>query len=156
MSYRPRGGATRRHSGWWLVVAVVPCVVALGIMVWLAKPWQGGLDTDGPLMVTAGILLDVWAVLPYIVLGLVMWFLRLPHPVPWWLVTGYGAVMGAFGIWAYIDIVRSDSSTAVVGFVFLPVAQLAGLVLVLLAGLVVNLVGSRHRGPVDRGAAHLP
>lgn len=146
MSSQSREHVTRRRSLWWLLVAIVPSPVAVGSMIWLAQPWHGGSAVNGPAEHLFGVLIDIWVVLPYLIVGVLVWFGRRLGPVPWWLVVGYGAVMGVGGIWGYVDVVRSEGSTVVLGLLFFPVLQLAGVVLMVVAGLVIMLVGSRRRG----------
>jgi hypothetical protein len=86
----------------------------------------------------------VFAVVPFAVIAFVLlrgasvgWL--------WWSMLIYAVVAGLFGVIFCVSILTSESSTAAIGFVFLPIYQLAGFPIAVLIGALSAWVSARRR-----------
>lgn len=139
--------AARPTPAWTMAFAVaVPLACTVGtvaVMTWASSPTEGG-RTIGDVITTA--LFAVWNLSPH--LGLMALLVIIARRWPRGFVVALVASLGyaGFTAWNLYDFVTSDSSTAALLFVFLPVALWGGVIAVgALTWAVGQLAGRRTR-----------
>jgi hypothetical protein len=120
-----------------VIVPILFAAVPVAAMFWAAL----GSDGSAPL---AALGFMVFAVVPFAVIAFALlraasvgWL--------WWAMLIYAVVAGLFGVIFCVSILTSESSTAAIGFVFLPVYQLVGIPVAVLIGALSAWVGARRR-----------
>lgn len=129
---------TRRRPRAAVLIPILGAAAIVAIQIWESQPWRGNTPS---LWDPASLIMMGFTVLPHvpIALGLV---LGRANGWVWWPTLIYGVLAGAGGVWMGISIVTSDSSTAVLGFLFLPLYQFFSM---LPAATIIGLINSRHR-----------
>jgi hypothetical protein len=120
-----------------VIVPILFATVPIVSMFWAAL----GSDGSAPL---AALGFMVFAVVPFAVIAFVLLRAAFVGWL-WWAMLIYAVVAGLFGVIFCVSILTSESSTAAIGFVFLPVYQLAGIPVAVLIGALAAWVGARRR-----------
>lgn len=148
-----RGGTHRLSpqspSRWWMAPAVavglVCIIMTLAVTTWAGSPWRGNRAPDE---LISGAVFDAWSLSPH--LGLLALLIIIAGRWPRML--GVALVLSLIytGVtaWTLYDFVNSDSSTAAIVFVFLPVVLWGGVIAIgaitWMVGSVVGRIGRRR------------
>lgn len=145
---------SRSHPNrrWAILIPVVGALVPLAAMLWAGRPWQdpSSLGDLGILALFVG-----FGLLPYAIAAVVLIAARSLDWL-WWSILGYAVIIGVAGAILDLLIVTDDSSTAAIGFVFVPLYQLGCLPIALVVGAVAGLLISRRRRPHDDRSVAAP
>lgn len=151
-----RPGADRQSHrsapGWSMVLAVIlplACLAAtFAAMHWPWPPFQSGRRVED---VISGVVFDAWNFSPH--LGLMALLVVIARRWPRGLGVAMVLSLGytAFTTWCLYDFVNSDSSTAAIIFVFIPIVLWGGVVTVgALTWTIGFIAGRRGRSLVSR------
>ncbi|MFP5022131.1 hypothetical protein [Pseudonocardia phyllosphaerae] len=132
----------------WTIALLVPAIgaaVAVAALIWSAQPWRDGAAS---LLGPFSLFMFGFAVLPHALVASALAFGRHRGKL-WWTALVYSVLSTVGGVLMDVRILTSNSSTAALGYLFLPAYQLVG---VLLAMLVVLLIAcgappQRSHGP---------
>lgn len=121
-------------------VLLLPAVFALVPMLSMLWSARGNL-AEAPLALIGFL---IFAALPFVVLAALLLATRTVRWL-WRSALIYTIAAGLFGVVFCVSILTSESSTAVIGFVFLPLYQLIGIGAAVLIGALVAWVAARRR-----------